>query len=186
MACWISRFCKWPYCFSTSVLTRVKKVLSSALSSGHSPMAVSFSKSSTLSRSFGKASASASLKRGRARRMSNCRSPCCINSSDHSLMRSASISSTSSRLLALDQSACEIFTSLPLAGEGGETGALVAALPAIFEPIVIPGMGLVVLSTILVVLLPIFDLNQLFRQLVRHRIKPRMECVGFGREIGCS
>ncbi len=78
-------------------------------------------------------------------------------------MRSASISGTSGRLLAVDQSASEIFTSLPLAGEGEETGALVAALPVIFERIVIPGTGLVVSETILVVLLPIFDLNQPFR-----------------------
>ena len=44
-----------------------------------------------------------------------------------------------------------------------ETGTLIAALLGIFEPVLILTMGLVVLTIVLAILLPIFDLNQLVR-----------------------
>jgi general secretion pathway protein F len=44
-----------------------------------------------------------------------------------------------------------------------ETETLIAALLGIFEPVLILGMGAVVLTIVLAILLPIFDLNQMVR-----------------------
>jgi general secretion pathway protein F len=44
-----------------------------------------------------------------------------------------------------------------------ETETLLAALLGIFEPVLILGMGIVVLTIVLAILLPIFDLNQMVR-----------------------
>jgi general secretion pathway protein F len=44
-----------------------------------------------------------------------------------------------------------------------ETETLLAALLSIFEPVLILGMGVVVLTIVLAILLPIFDLNQMVR-----------------------
>jgi general secretion pathway protein F len=44
-----------------------------------------------------------------------------------------------------------------------ETETLIAALLGIFEPVLILGMGAIVLTIVLAILLPIFDLNQMVR-----------------------